>query len=565
MRSIVWWALGLLLLLSACKDDNLRMFASCEADAECGKIESCVEGVCRPNCVIDIDCGSDAYCYEFSCYYYSAERKEDSQCVTYEDCRTGFVCVDGVCREGCTEDKHCDENQHCVENPDGNLGVCRECGSDTDCKIHHICRENHCIFKCFIDEHCSESSFGHACNTESGRCVECVSSDSCRENQKCEDNVCVDMDLKCNDSKDCPLEFPVCWANGQRCVKCLSKFDCNDGEYCINHQCERVCKYRTDCFNEQYCYTAGDNYGICVDCYEDSQCPANSECFAFSCYQKSCEEDTDCDARGFCHPTEKVCYTIPAGGCEDNWDCPQHRVVCDPYTHNRCLRQCIMGCFDDEPYCDDSIQFPACFECLEDSHCDTRCLKNDKKCAPCGQFEPCRGDKKYCDYDSGECHYCLDDSNCDNDYRCTEGNDGFYCVECVSDNDCKTEEKPFCGKDHSCIEPCENECEEGQIKCKESEYYYSLNPYYQYCTDYDNDYCREWSVSYRSCAGSKKCFEGSCQCFNECEIGDEWCALDDYTSRYYCVESGGCNQKASQVCIPGNHCQSGECVSDLSK
>ena len=165
-----------------CGPDQVCVGERCIQAPSCGCEfgEFCVgEGLCRPGCRRDEDCGLGRACNENTCVPF---------CTSDEDCAVSSACVDAECRARCAGDEDCAGGEACVEQ------ICLPvaCLDTVDCPVGHACRENECIFvgrvSCASSADCGDA---WSCEPLSSLCVRCQQPSDCPDHLTCANFECV--------------------------------------------------------------------------------------------------------------------------------------------------------------------------------------------------------------------------------------------------------------------------------------------------------------------------------------------------------------------------------------
>lgn len=158
----------------------------------------------------------------------------------------------------------------------------------------------------------------------------CTSDVGCSHGLHCEESTqkCV----ACTTDAHCGGTRPHCEPVARQCVECLASTDCGSNQICEQnaHRCLDACKKDNDpCpIAGQVCH---DDQGICVECFRDNQCSANSaspHCDTPVGRCVGCRGAADCHAgRPVCDRRDGTCVE-----CMNSTECPVDRPVCDPTT-----------------------------------------------------------------------------------------------------------------------------------------------------------------------------------------------------------------------------------------
>jgi len=87
--------------------------------------------------------------------------KTGERCDTASACVNGAVCLEGICRQVCSNPAQCPTGDGCVG------GICGDCGKDDDCAGVAACRAGSCALSCAVDSDCKSTGY---CTL--GLCVE---------------------------------------------------------------------------------------------------------------------------------------------------------------------------------------------------------------------------------------------------------------------------------------------------------------------------------------------------------------------------------------------------------
>lgn len=274
----------------------------------------------------------------------------------------------------------------------------------------------------------------------------------------------------------------------------------------------------------------------------------------------SCSSDGNCPG-GYCHPNLHVCLALPANSCSSSDQCTGviFPSFCDPLTRT-CIDACLqgilcLGMFDGTRI---SCIAGGCYQCQTDGECPgTRCDAFDWLCQACGGDADCLDPDWHCDTASGACHQCLDTSHCGVNQVCFV--DEHRCVECNENSDCRDGSKPICGKSHSCLPPCSDECSQDQIRCNPADLVPPISMLQ--CADHDDDPCLEWSTLAYSCGWHQTCASDQCVCNNECSSGTASCDATTPGLLHQCAQDyDGCWYLDEVWCDAIQDCRNGDCV-----
>lgn len=233
---------------------------------------------------------------------------EDADC-TVDGQPAGRYC-DGAtrtCATGCNDNLDCPGGQRCSGATQTEAGRCIQCTPGTesqDCAVSPNVRceptDMMCV-ECLSNADCTTGQ----CDLDQNRCVECVQNEACPAGWTC------DLDVfKCFEGCNGPVggdncpdnnpRLPVCDTSiGERgtCVECLRDADCQWGHVCKKTgnasgvpECVPGCRAGlTGAANDVRCAASPPEtrtqcdasqapYGACVECINDSHCPANEVC-----------------------------------------------------------------------------------------------------------------------------------------------------------------------------------------------------------------------------------------------------------------------------------------------
>jgi len=274
----------------------------------------------------------------------------------------------------------------------------------------------------------------------------------------------------------------------------------------------------------------------------------------------TCSSDLQCPG-GYCHPNLHRCLGLPANSCSSHDQCPGVVIpdFCDPLTRT-CIPACYqeilcLGLFDATRInCIDG----GCYQCHVDGDCPgTACDLFDWLCKPCADNSGCLDPGWHCDSTTGACHECLDSTHCASNQVCFV--DEHRCVECNENNDCHDGSRPLCGKSHSCLPPCSDECSQNQIRCDPTD----LTPPISMlqCEDNDDDPCLDWSTLSTSCGWHQTCQYDRCVCTNGCASGYVACDTIEPGLLHECVQDyNNCWYISDSYCDAIQDCRGGACI-----
>jgi len=208
---------------------------NCKKDSHCGKGQYCDyidggKGECQEGCRHASDCGICALCIDHKCSKLECCRNSDckahqiclnntcqNECAVDSDCGSGEICSDGACKpdtKGCTTDAECGPNQFC-EN-----GVCKPgCKANSDCKEpgKPICSSSHvCVAGCMKNTDCEGSNA--VCDAQNTKCSYCDQSvHACRPGCSTDHNC---DDFHCNAQHKCSVGLKSITLDTYTCIGC---------------------------------------------------------------------------------------------------------------------------------------------------------------------------------------------------------------------------------------------------------------------------------------------------------------------------------------------------------
>ena len=259
---------------------------ACQSDDDCYQVSPdfprCVDCVCVPECISDIDCPLPGQiCVDNHC---------QSPACTIETCPVGQWCdlSDGQCKRGCDQDQDC-------QHPD----IC-------DLASHQCIPPDCCGGLCQLNEYCDPLSC---------QCIEmCQSAADCPAGFTCEeDGKCWCTSGACPPGTHCDTPTGSCVED-----TCQSDADCPEGHTCNTetHLCEPLApgKEGDACFTDDECETSAgllcDSDMFCMMCiFEDPNFEVTFTCrFECDLETPSCPiSGRDCQRRktggiGLCMP-----------------------------------------------------------------------------------------------------------------------------------------------------------------------------------------------------------------------------------------------------------------------
>lgn len=327
-KAIGWGATPALLLLFVlgCPQSRTEPPA-CTEDTECGVGFACAEGVClckideacpsasfcnragqcqrNPICVSNVDCANGTHCDQNTggCI-------TNSSCGSDVQCSPGFVCLEGQCTAGCTDDAQCALTAICEREPDEELGACapNRCRSNAACALGSRCVGERC-YPSPNTTHCRDCS-DEDCPGPRDYCLISTAFDPNAPQETGPERFC---------GIDCEDDAGLC-PNGYACqdvvvltsATCSEDPDCNGG----GRQCAK---------------REGHNTGLCT-CVQDFDCatevvPAQCTGFGLCLFPagRLCGEDQQCETVPICgrygETSANVCFYEPAKTCRTNREC----------------------------------------------------------------------------------------------------------------------------------------------------------------------------------------------------------------------------------------------------
>ena len=326
----------------------------CRIPSDCAPDQTCIEGLCGPECREDRDCpGPEEVCRIHRC------QAPGARCAAQDDCLPGEVCSLGTCRPepDCVFREDCPGGQDCVNGrcqPPGEGEGEGEGGGEgegeggcppragayrEDCRCRAQCASEMCLDTPPQggDGVCTQACGGDAdcpgldaCSPVGGALV-CAPNDAgeeCGDPTDCTFGLCVNdpaaqravCSLPCEDTSRCPQAMGcgiVMAQGGQRLWACVPVGGrCGAGAGCTTGRClpDRVgagAGYCTnDCLDDRYC-TLGSTCCPVPD-PNDRSCPVGV-CVRGGC-PAPCARDLDCGPGFYCAEVEN-----PNGGWM--WTC----------------------------------------------------------------------------------------------------------------------------------------------------------------------------------------------------------------------------------------------------
>jgi hypothetical protein len=122
----------------------------CQRDSQCGP-GKCTDGQCYYGCQSDEQCGSGDRCsVESGLRICLPDPNPVVQCTRTAQCGDGAVCLNGLCRQSCTETEQCNNGlDRCA------AGICQpdrrplaECVLSSECRAGFVCLDGSCVAEC---------------------------------------------------------------------------------------------------------------------------------------------------------------------------------------------------------------------------------------------------------------------------------------------------------------------------------------------------------------------------------------------------------------------------------
>jgi hypothetical protein len=201
-----------------CVEDNTD---ECKSDADCDDKPDkprCVDGVCMPRCMSDLDCTGGQICIDNECV---SPGCTPGQCPQGQWCDPDAAEGMGACVPGCDSHDDCNQGELCNYETHQCIADC--CGG---CQADEYCDTDSCTCqtKCQSDTDCGA---GFKCNLLTGECepegggegTPCTSDADCAEGLLCDMcTVCWPLDrpatnacqFECSMSQPCPRQDLEC-------------------------------------------------------------------------------------------------------------------------------------------------------------------------------------------------------------------------------------------------------------------------------------------------------------------------------------------------------------------
>ncbi|GEM_PF-409588 len=553
-----------LLTVMGCNDEittHLWQYkGGCQSDEQC---TDSLKPVCDTSAHVCVECNVSKDCKNDAkpiCDVSSHVCVEG--CNTNDDCTDAAVPVCDTASHVCVE---CNGSKDCKSDakPICNVlsHVCVEgCNTNDDCTdaavpvcdtVSHVCVE------CTVNSDCKDSA-KPVCDTSAKVCVECGSNDDCLEKNRpiCDSSshVCVPCDashtctagvcqdngacFECSSDSDCTSsDKPRCHLDSNRCVACLTGADCDSG-VCVDYLC-RECDDTHPCTDSsKHCGTQGEIANMCVVCTEDAHCAEGLVCDVTHGVCMECNTNTECENL-YPNGEKPICAIEGADAhtcveCNSDLDCSGN-ATCDISSH--ICTGCVTSSDCKEvtlPICQISTDGNYCQKCEKNEECAEKdgmypiCNTDAGSCVECNTVTDCGDGMKFCeDHTCGNCHdnsdcesgICVDNicKECDETHPCTvgvcilTGPNANMCMECQTDAECQSADKPHCAE----IGVNQNHC----VPCTSDEQCAANGD--------DKPYCAEAGRKANTCVVCKTdehC--ASLENTNHCAVGDS--VSDDY-------------------------------------
>lgn len=484
-----------------CGYENIA--GNCDDGSVCTVGDFCQSGACQPGTTL-VQCDDSNVCTADSCDPLNGcqHAAKNGACNDQDTCTVGDFCADSACQPGPTPLK-CDDNNLCTTDTcDQQTGCLNEfntepCDDDNVCTIGDACFDGACQpgaqnKDCDDDDVCTDDACHplngcqHAFNT-----APCSDTNECTENDACNQGQC-EGDIKiCNDDNLCTTD--TCNpANPGGCVFTPNNKQCNDGDpctlgdVCVDGECAAgggtlSCNDNNECTKDTCVAGVGCKFAnMPYQCEDGNPCTTGDYCANGQCLsgpnECGCQVNADCAAQ---EDGNKCNGTLYCDKGQLPYTCevaPATIVLCNPALNTQCsVQECV-------PATGNCTAKPTNegVECDDDDLCTEYdiCVAGDcvgDDIPACGMGQPCAVDD-----DCLAGHACLDtmpggycvQANCDVQgcpagSSCWGFNGGalFLCLkDCLSDNDCRTDDYYICDADDTCwcgeqiCEPAEPAC-----------------------------------------------------------------------------------------------------------
>ncbi len=230
---------------------------SCQDDTGCRQGYACKGGVCMPPCSSDSDCTTGESCQGGVC----TANGIGATCTAPSDCSSGLCAKSlpgGYCTQSCDNGKTCPTGTQCVTY--GGKSYCFDgCAKNADCRTGYVCSNGVCDAACSGDADCGG---GEVCQNQA--CVGAGVGETCASGSDCPSGLTCDTSVSggyctqtCTAAADCPVGAICGVMKGTRtCLAdCRTSADCASGQSCILGVCNVPCGSDSDCGSGMYCDT----------------------------------------------------------------------------------------------------------------------------------------------------------------------------------------------------------------------------------------------------------------------------------------------------------------------
>ncbi len=245
----------------------------------------------------------------------------------------------------------------------------------------------------------------------------------------------------CVVDKDCPSSVAYCRGDTHSCVQCTQDSQCPSNSLCQAYSCQAkpACKSDVDCkATGQVCDKI---LGICADCIADTDCAVGEVCSNHLCQvNKACKSSKDCPA--VCDQVKGLCVQcLTSADCDASQFCSNSQCVADVCSGNVCAGNALFGCSadggaflpgttcnDNNPCTSDSCSGGACVFANVPSVCDDGSICTVGDVCKGGSCQP--GTVKNCD-DNNLCttDSCNALSGCKYGANSAPCDDGLACTQ----------------------------------------------------------------------------------------------------------------------------------------
>jgi len=465
----------------------------------CDGEETCSGGRCRAAGCIN-ECGLDTK----QCQGNGTQtcgNFDDDDCTEWGavvPCDEGESCSNGECSTRCTNECGVLNQRQCAGNGYQVCGntdedACLEWGGENACPAGQVCANGECAAQCVNgcaegSKQCQGAGVQTCGNFNEDACFEWSGVEPCPDGQTCSEGACA---VACGDEcvrgnvRCAPGGLQTCGNHDEdECADWGPAAPCPQGEFCSNAACAAVC---------------------------NDECSAGAKRCADNGFETCGDYDNDdCDewsAATPCPPGQLCSNGTCAAGCSD--ECASGTVQCAGNGFQSCGEHDGDACKDwsDVVACPDG---QTCSNGICGRFCNDECEAGATSCGgggvrTCGDFDP--------------------DS-------CREWGAG---VACPAGQVCSN---------GGCTDQCENDCNDGDTRCRGGGI--------QTCGNYDGDACTDWSET-APCGAGEVCDNGACVVFDPGCAADGDCPEGFICAAGVCVEAGGGCQ-SNEDCAAGEFC-----------